>query len=277
MAVCTDERELAAVIEQHLPLVRHVVFQAATHFPRHVDREELARAGALGLVEAAHRYDGSRGVPFERYAAQRIRGAMLDAVRAADWAPRSLRTSSRRMESTRQSLASDLGRQPTDAELASALHVEVDELTALRTKVQQAVVLALDEQVTNDDEQSSLVELLPDQTAEDPDEALERQELHGYLRDAVHLLPERHRLVVVGYFLEGRTSAELAALLAVTESRVSQLRSEALDMLRDGLTAQFDGTARAGGRVKGRVARRKAAYASAIANERDRRSRLLDA
>jgi RNA polymerase sigma factor for flagellar operon FliA len=181
------------------------------------------------------------------------------------------------MESTRQSLASDLGRQPTDAELASALHVEVDELTALRTKVQQAVVLALDEQVANDDEQSSLVELLPDQTAEDPDEALERQELHGYLRDAVHLLPERHRLVVVGYFLEGRTSAELAALLAVTESRVSQLRSEALDMLRDGLTAQFDGTARAGGRVKGRVARRKAAYASAIANERDWRSRLVDA
>lgn len=277
MAVCTDERELAAVIEKHLPLVRHVVFQAATHFPRHVDREELARAGALGLVEAAHRYDGSRGVPFERYAAQRIRGAMLDAVRAADWAPRSLRTSSRRMESTRQSLACDLGRQPTDAELASALDVSVDELSALRTKVQQAVVLALDEQVTNDEEQSSLVELLPDDSAEHPDEALERLELHGYLRDAVHLLPERHRLVVVGYFLEGRTSAELAELLAVTESRVSQLRSEALDMLRDGLAAQFDGTARAAGRVKGRVARRKATYASAIADRRDWRARLVDA
>jgi RNA polymerase sigma factor for flagellar operon FliA len=106
---------------------------------------------------------------------------------------------------------------------------------------------------------------------------LEERELHAYLRDAVQLLDERHRLVVIGYFIEGRTSAELAALLAVTESRVSQLRSEALDMLRDGLTAQFDGTARAGGRVKGRVARRKAAYASAIANERDWRSRLVDA
>lgn len=277
MPVCTDERELAAVIERHLPLVRHVVFQAATHFPRHVDREELARAGALGLVEAAHRYDGSRGVPFERYAAQRIRGAMLDAVRAADWAPRSLRTSSRRMESTRQSLATDLGRQPTDPELAAAMDVAVDELDALRTKVQQAVVLALDEQVSNDEEQASLVDVLPDTGAEDPDAVLEHQELLGYLRDAVHLLPERHRLVVVGYFLEGRTSADLASLLDVTESRVSQLRSEALDMLRDGLNAQFDGTARTPGRVKGRVARRKAAYASAIANSRDWRARLVDA
>ena len=274
LAVCTDRRELAAVIEKHLPLVRHVVFQAATHFPRHVDREELARAGALGLVEAAHRYDGSRGVPFERYAAQRIRGAMLDAVRAADWAPRSLRTSSRRMESTRQSLAADLGRQPSNAELAEAMDVSHEELTRLRTKVQQAVVLALDEQVANDEEQATLVELLPDLDADEPEEVLERQELHGYLRDAVHLLPERHRVVVVGYFLEGRTSGELAELLAVTESRVSQLRSEALEMLRDGLNAQFDSSGAPGGRVKGRVARRKAAYATAIATRRDWRERL---
>lgn len=274
MAVCTDRRELAAVIEQHLPLVRHVVFQAATHFPRHVDREDLARAGALGLVEAAHRYDGSRGVPFERYAAQRIRGAMLDAVRAADWAPRSLRTSSRRMEAARQSLSTDLGRQPTDEELAGAMGVAVEDLTELQTKVQQAVVLALDEQVAHDDEQASLVDLLPDADADEPSEVLERHELHGYLRDAVHLLPERHRLVVVGYFLEGRTSGELAALLGVTESRVSQLRSEALEMLRDGIAAQFDGSGVATGRVKGRVARRKAAYASAIATRRAWRDRL---
>src|SRR6187200_1925040 len=85
----------ADVIEAHLPLVRHIVFQVAVHFPRHVDREELARAGTLGLVEAAQRYDEARGVPFQRFAAQRIRGAILDAVRAADWAPRSLRSTAR--------------------------------------------------------------------------------------------------------------------------------------------------------------------------------------
>src|SRR5215207_1540848 len=103
----------AKVIEEHLPLVRHIVFQVAVRFPRHVDREELARAGTLGLVEAARRYDGARGVPFERFAAQRIRGAILDAVRAADWAPRSVRTLARTLEETNQRLATSLGRPPT--------------------------------------------------------------------------------------------------------------------------------------------------------------------
>lgn len=81
------DMDVAARIEANLPLVKHVVFQVAVHFPRHVEREELARAGALGLVEASQRYDEARGVPFERFAAQRIRGAILDSVRAADWAP----------------------------------------------------------------------------------------------------------------------------------------------------------------------------------------------
>ena len=93
------------MIEEHLPLVKHIVFQVAVHFPRHVEREELARAGALGLVEAARRYDESRGVPFERFAAQRIRGAILDAVRAADWAPRSVRMLARKLENVEQKLA----------------------------------------------------------------------------------------------------------------------------------------------------------------------------
>src|ERR671911_2171579 len=115
------EAEQREAIEEHLPLVRHIVFQVAVHFPRHVDREELARAGALGLVEAARRYDGSRGVPFQRFAAQRIRGAILDAVRAADWAPRSVRTLARKLETVEQRLATRLGRVPTLDEMAEAL------------------------------------------------------------------------------------------------------------------------------------------------------------
>ena len=81
--------EINALIEEHVPLVKHIVFQVAVHFPRHVEREELARAGALGLVEAAQRYSPERGIPFQRFAARRVRGAMIDSVRAADWAPRS--------------------------------------------------------------------------------------------------------------------------------------------------------------------------------------------
>ena len=120
--------ELRARIEANLPLVRHIVFQVAVHFPRHVDREELARAGALGLVEAAHRFDESRGVPFNRFAAQRIRGAILDAVRSADWAPRSVRNSARAIDRTQQSLASDLGRAPSPTELADALGTTTEQL-----------------------------------------------------------------------------------------------------------------------------------------------------
>ena len=103
-----DEAGRAQLIEDHLPLVNHVVLQVAVRFPRYVDRNELARAGALGLVEAARRYDESRGVPFDRFAARRIRGAILDSVRAADWAPRSVRTLGRKLEQVEQELANKI-------------------------------------------------------------------------------------------------------------------------------------------------------------------------
>ena len=256
------------LIEQHLPLVRHVVFQVAVNFPRHVDREELATAGALGLVEAARRYDESRGVPFDRFAAQRIRGAILDAVRAADWAPRSVRNLARRLESIEQRLATSLGRMPSAVETAEALGVSAEELRRLQDKMFRSVVLALEYDVTDGDEDLTLVEVLTDDSTLEPSEELENRELHSYLRDAVKLLPERHRIVVAGYFLEGRKSQELAAYLGVTESRISQLRSEALEMLREGITAQY-GAATAEDlpeAPQGRVARRKAGYASAIAD-----------
>jgi len=267
----------AKVIEEHLPLVRHIVFQVAVHFPRHVDREELARAGALGLVEAARRYDESRGVPFDRFAAQRIRGAILDAVRAADWAPRSVRNLARKMEQVEQRLATELGRVPSLKEMADELNMTVDELNRLQDRMFRSVVLALEHEVTEDTEEDlTLVDVLCDRTALEPLEELETRELHAYLRDAVDLLPERQRLVIIGYFLEGRTSLELAEFLGVTESRISQLRSEALEMLREGIEAQYAGTeaptpAREG---VGRVAKRKANYAAAIAERSEWRNRL---
>lgn len=255
------------LIEQHLPLVRHIVFQVAVNFPRHVDREELATAGALGLVEAARRFDESRGVPFDRFAAQRIRGAILDAVRAADWAPRSVRNLARRLESIEQRLATSLGRMPSSDETAEALGVTATELRRLQDKMFRSVVLALEYDVTDGDEDLTLVEVLTDDSTLEPSEELENRELHSYLRDAVNLLPERHRIVVAGYFLEGRKSQELADYLGVTESRISQLRSEALEMLREGITAQYGVTEddEPFEAPQGRVARRKAGYASAIA------------
>ena len=269
------DRELSQRIEQNLPLVKHIVFQVAVHFPRHVDREELARAGALGLVEAAQRYDESRGVPFERFAAQRIRGAILDAVRSADWAPRSVRNMARKLENTEQQLATDLGRVPTITEMADALGMTREELARLHDRMFRSVVLALDHFVAEEDEEDlTLVDVLCDRTTAEPSEELESRELHAYLRDAVDLLPERHQLVIVGYFLEGRTSQDLARFLGVTESRISQLRSEALAMLREGIEAQYLSPDQSAGEPMGRAARRKASYAANIATASAWKTRL---
>ncbi|MCP3935833.1 MAG: FliA/WhiG family RNA polymerase sigma factor [Actinomycetia bacterium] len=272
-----EDKDVVARIEANLPLVKHVVFQVAVHFPRHVEREELARAGALGLVEASQRYDESRGVPFERFAAQRIRGAILDSVRAADWAPRSVRNLARKLEQAEQRMANRLGRLPSADELAEELDMERERLDRLQDRVHRSVVLALDHYVApDDDEELTLVDVLSDPVTLEPDADVELREMRGYLRDAVHLLPERHRAVIVGYFLEGATSLELARYLGVTESRISQLRSEALIMLREGIEAQYDGTVQSPDEVKGRVARRKAKYATAINEASSWKGRVVD-
>ena len=265
--------EINELIETHIPLVKHIVFQVAVHFPRHVEREELARAGALGLVEAAQRYSPDRGIPFQRFAARRVRGAMLDSVRAADWAPRSVRRLSRRFDAMEQQLASELGRAPQTKETAEALGMKPAEVSKLRSQLYRSVVLALEHDVDGENgEDLNLLDVLPDRANLEPDEQLEGRELYAYLQDAISLLPERHRLVIVGYFLEEKTSVELARFLGVTESRVSQLRSDTIEMLRQGITSQYDDEP-----VEpetGRRAERRKKYANAIGEASDWRDRL---
>jgi RNA polymerase sigma factor for flagellar operon FliA len=265
--------EINALIEEHVPLVKHIVFQVAVHFPRHVEREELARAGALGLVEAAQRYSPERGIPFQRFAARRVRGAMIDSVRAADWAPRSVRRLSRRFDAMEQQLASELGRAPQTKETAEALGMKPAEVSKLRSQLYWSVVLALEHDVGGESgEDLNLLDILPDRANLEPDEQLEGRELYAYLQDAISLLPERHRLVIVGYFLEEKTSAELARFLGVTESRVSQLRSDAVEMLRQGITSQYEDV-EADSETGLRAERRKK-YANAIGEASDWRDRL---
>jgi RNA polymerase sigma factor for flagellar operon FliA len=261
------EHDCSRLIEEHLDLVNHVVLQVAVNYPRHVDRDELAHAGALGLVEAAGRYDASRGVPFDRFAAQRIRGAVIDAVRAADWAPRSVRMLARRLEQAEQQLAVQLGRTPEMAETAAAMGMRPEDVRGLRARVFRSVVLAI-EHVVDDagDEELTLLDVLAGTDCE-PAAELERRELHAYLRDAVALLPDRHRRTVVGYFLAGQTSEEIADTLGVTVSRVSQVRKEALAMLREGIEAQYasrDAPGAVGVQAGGTRQRRRADYARSI-------------
>ena len=260
------------VVEEQIPLVRHIAFQVATRFPRHVDREELVRAGMLGLVEASKRYDESRGVPFSRFAAQRIRGAVLDAARSNDWAPRSVRAAARKIEVAEQELTRILGRVPETHEIAEKLGMTVAALAGLRDQLRRALLLALDHRVTDGEEELTLGDLLTDRTESQPDERLEQRELHAYLRDAVALLPERHRTVVWGYFFGGQSSLALAEELGVTESRISQLRSEAMGMLKEALDGQY--AAAEPEPPLGRAARRRAAYVDAVGTRSTWRERL---
>ena len=285
-----SQDEIRALIEEHLPLVQHVLYQVAAHYPRHADREELAQSATLGLVEAAHRFDPSRGVPFARWASVRVRGAIVDAARALDFAPRSLRAAARDAEEAVAVLTGELGRTPTPEEIAERLQISVRDLHQLQGKVHRALVLSLDAPCGEEDGDTlTLADGLIEVSDCDPADQIERREQSAYIRDALELLPDRLRAVVEGYFLQGRTSGEIAADLNVTESRVSQMRSEALALMRAGLDAQFesvrarerqyrpagDVAESAVSRIKNsRSACRQASYAAALAARSSYAARL---
>lgn len=234
-----QQTQVAERIENALPLVKHVMYQVAVRFPRHVDKDELISAGVMGLVQAAHRYDASKGASFNHYAARRIRGAILDALRATDWAPRSLRRAGRSLDEAGNRLANELHRSPTAAELAEELGISPAGLAELRHRLAQSVVLGLEAVISDadsDDSEIALGSALADPRP-GPEDRLLDGELHAELRRSVDLLPDRHRCVIRGYFFEGRSSVELADELGVTVSRVSQLRTEAFGIIRARLEA----------------------------------------
>jgi RNA polymerase sigma factor for flagellar operon FliA len=220
-------------------------------------------------VHAARGFDEERGVPFARFAAARVRGALLDELRGLDWASRSVRSRARRVDTAQQELTATLGRTPTRGELAEALSVSVDELKSIDEDVQRAVVLSLQGFAAGTAE-----ELVPERAA-GPEDLLIHRERIGYLHHAVNALPERLRHVVTAYFFEERPMLEIANELGVTESRVSQLRAEALTLLKDGLNSQLDpDLSSAPSRPEGCVARRREAYFAQIAAQGDLRTRL---
>lgn len=268
-AVTPIDRELEDLIRANMPLVGHLVREMLGRVPAHVNRDDLTSAGLAALVTAAKSYDPTRGIPFARFASTRIRGALLDELRGLDWASRSVRHRARRADAARQELTATLGRTPTATELAQALGIGVDEVEAVEEDVQRAVVLSLQGFTAGTAE-----EMVTERTA-GPEELLVHRERIGYLHDAIRALPERLRLVITKYFLDERPMAEIAADLGVTESRISQLRAEALTLLRDGMNAHLDPDLVANPeRPDGCVARRKAAYFAQVAARGDLHSRL---
>ena len=258
---------LETLIRDNMPLVGHMVREMLFKVPPHVHRDDLASAGYTALVTAAKAFDPARGVPFGRFAASRVRGALLDELRGMDWATRSVRARARRADVARQELTTRLGRTPTPEELAELLGVAVGELADLDDDVQRAAVLSLQGFA------AGTAEDMVTETALNPEEMLLHRERIGYLHDAVAVLPERLRFVVEASFLRERPLSEVAADLGVTESRVSQLRTEALALLKDGLATHME-QQETGAAKDGCVARRRAVYAAQIAARSTLASRL---
>ncbi|HLL69690.1 MAG TPA: sigma-70 family RNA polymerase sigma factor [Micromonosporaceae bacterium] len=268
-APAPTDRELDDLVRAHLPLVGHLVREMLSRLPAHVSREDLVSAGMAALAGAAKGFDPQRGTPFGSFASTRIRGALLDELRGMDWASRSVRSRARRMENARQELTATLGRTPSQAELAGTLGLGVEELQAVDSDVQRAVVLSLQGFAAGTAE-----DLIP-QRAPGPEDLLLHRERIGYLHDAVQALPDRLRQVVTGYFFGERPMTEIAAELGVTESRVSQLRAEALVLLRDGLNTHLDPElVDSDDRPGGCVARRRESYYAQIGARGDLHSRL---
>lgn len=226
-----------SLVDTNIALVGHLVRELVGWIPAHVSRDELVSAGMLALVLSSRSFDPDLGVPFGRFAAIRIRGALTDHLRTMDWASRGVRGKARELESVRNTLAARLRRKPHRQEIAEAMGVTVKDLDCVDVDVQRASVLSL-QALTPD----GGAELLPS-TGEGPEGLLLRREQLGYLRDAIAELPDRLRLVVEQYFFAQRKMADIAAELGVTESRVSQLRSEALALLREGMKGQDAGEA----------------------------------
>jgi RNA polymerase sigma factor for flagellar operon FliA len=264
----TVTREQETLIRENMALVGHMVREMLFKVPAHVHRDDLASAGYAALVTAAQAFDPRRGIPFGKFAAMRVRGALLDELRGMDWASRSVRARARRADVARQELTAKLGRTPTATELAELLGVGVSELATVDDDVQRAAILSLQGFT------SGTAEDMVTDASMNPEETLLHRERIGYLHDAVAVLPERLRFVVEASFLQERPLSAVAAELGVTESRVSQLRTEALALLRDGLSTHMDQQESAAAKGDGCVARRRAAYAAQIAGRSTMATRL---
>jgi RNA polymerase sigma factor for flagellar operon FliA len=256
-----DTTERDELITSTIPVVTHIVRETMGRVPSHVSRDDLTSAGLAALVQASKSYDASRGVPFARYAATRVRGAILDELRGIDWASRSVRRRARDLDATRSQLAGILGRAPEAAEVAEAAGMTLAEIAQNEEDVARAQVLSL--QGAQD---ASLDDILPS-AGPTPEQLVEHRERLAYLVEAIAELPERLRIVVSDYFLEERPMADIAAELGVTESRVSQMRAEALVLLRDALNHELDPTlVKPHARPNGSAARRRDTYFAAVAS-----------
>jgi RNA polymerase sigma factor for flagellar operon FliA len=225
------------------PLVKYVAGRMSSALPSHVEETDLISYGLLGLIGAVERFEPERQVKFETYAVTRIKGSIIDELRALDWVPRSVRARAREIERKSAELEHRLQRAPTDDELSTALGMTLDEFQSAISQISNSSIVALDEMwsVTAGGEPLSLIDTIGDNRMTDPAALLDITELRDTLADAIARLPEREKIVVALYYYDGLTLREIGDVLGVTESRVSQLHTKAILRLKGRLQEERGG------------------------------------
>jgi RNA polymerase sigma factor for flagellar operon FliA len=229
----TETRE--SLILRHLPLVRHVLASISAHLPPHVDRDDLIEAGTIGLIGATDRFEPERNVRFHTYAITRIRGAILDALRAEDWLPRSARTDVGRIQSAREEIEQESGKVPTNEAIAEHLGIRVKKVNRLTRAAKQASFHSLDDLPSSMLEEEDMVSNGAPRTQDQPELRVILEEDKERLAAAIQELPENERIVISLYYFEQSPLREIAQVLGVTDSRVCQIHRLVLRKLQRAL------------------------------------------
>jgi len=230
-----DRAAREQLILNYAPLVTMVAGRVGMGLPSTVEQADLVSYGMFGLIDAVEKFELDRGVKFETYASARIRGAIIDELRAIDWIPRSVRTKARAVDRAYAELESELRRSPSEIEVARRLEIGLTELRSIFAQLSTVNIAALDELLSAGAERGdsvSLLDTLEDERASDPAGSFETQETTFLLARAIEQLGEREKIVLVLYYYEGMTLAEIGCVLGVTESRISQMHTAAMLRLR---------------------------------------------
>lgn len=221
------------LIVSHLPLVKYLVGRIAAQLPPHVDQEDLTSAAIIGLITAAERFDPTRGVLFKTFAESRIRGTIMDELRAQDWLSRSLREKYKLLEKNFSALEQKLGRNPSSEEVAESLGMSLNDYFSLLEEVHVLSFVSLDDSWEDEDGSPfGLLDIIADSRTENPQSQLMAQQLLELLAEAIDTLPEKERTVVSLYYYEELNLKEIGQVMSLTESRISQLHSQAILRLR---------------------------------------------
>lgn len=233
-----DKQSRDALVLAHLPLVHKVVRKMTSHWNGPVNAEDLIGMGTLGLIDAVTRFDPARGYEFQTFATHRIRGAVLDGLRSLDWVPRSLRAKAKEIEAAYAEAEHQNLRSAKDEEIAERLGMNVAEFQSVLYELSVSPLVSLDGMLANDDPGSDLKvsDMIEDPHARHPDLELERADVQSILSGVLERLPEKERLVITLHYYEEFTFKEIAEIVELSSSRVSQLHTKAIYRLRGALS-----------------------------------------